>query len=219
MQFGDPGAYAGAQHLCPLIWPGIPLVVELHRYPNSPEYLSRRRADEIIELGVPSAIGVDGVPAPAPPPTSCCWWHMAGPMTPLGRLQDLVDVAPVLSPDERKAARALAGRWGWDGMWHVATAHVDAILGDDPAAGAVAAWARHLCDSRSRTVLGNHLARLAAPASALPLTRKPGGVAWGIMKSASRHRDESWRSKARGSRLAVVHAFMDRPSHELTLRR
>ncbi len=39
VEYGEPAAYTGLQHLPPLIWPGAPLVVEVHRRPNQPFWL------------------------------------------------------------------------------------------------------------------------------------------------------------------------------------
>ena len=77
--------YSDDQHLCPLVWPGLPLVVELHRRPNCEEYLTPPPRDELMAMAVPSATGVDELLAPAPAAHALllvahAWTHL-----PLGR--------------------------------------------------------------------------------------------------------------------------------------
>ena len=214
VEFGEPAAYDDAQHLCPLIWPGIPLMIELHRHPNQPPWLPQVSAHDVFEHSVPSATGVDGLLAPAPSAHALLlaahsWCHQ-----PLGRIADLLDVAVMLAGDGRSTGQDIARRWRWAGLWRVVPAAADAILGDDSRTLSLSVWARHLRSTRERTVIEGHLARLAAPACAVPLRSAPGALA-GVMRStATRREAEPWSDKLRRSRLACVHAFMHTSDHQ-----
>ena len=217
VEVGDPSAYEKDQHLCPLMWPDLPMIIELHREPNRPPWLPRVSGAETFAHAVPSATGVDGLLAPSPPAHALLLVAHAWAHQPLGRLADLLDVAAVLQDDGDQRAGELAARWRWQGIWSVAQSAVDAVFGDHPGPGALTVWARHLATARERTVLENHIARFAGPLSALPARRAPVGLATVIRGTAARRSDEPWANKLRRSGLALAHAFMDKSSHEQTL--
>ncbi|HKO29318.1 MAG TPA: nucleotidyltransferase family protein [Solirubrobacteraceae bacterium] len=214
VQCGDPATYEHPNHLCPLAWPGVPLFIELHRRPSSPDWLPRTPTDEILSLTVPSATGVEGLLAPHPAVHALLLVAHSWAEAPLRRLIDLIDVAAVMGSENRARADDLARRWGWEGMWHVAASAGEAVLGNRALPASLSLWARHLMHARDRTVLENHLSRIAAPASALPITRAPGALASAMRLTANRHSDEPWSHKLRRSGLAVAHAFMATSSHE-----
>jgi hypothetical protein len=217
VQCGDPATYADAQHLCPLVWPGVPLFVELHRRPNSPAWLPHRTAEELFDVSVPSATGVDGLLAPDPPAHAVLLVAHTWAEAPLGRIADLVDVAAVLGDHGPRGSNDVARRWGWEGMWRVALRAGDAVLGDRAWPASLTVWASHLQSARDRTVLENHIARIAAPASALPVALAPVVLAAAIRPTASRRDGEPWSDKLRRARLAVAHAFMARSAHDHTV--
>ena len=217
IELGDPARYDDAQHLRPLVWPGVPLVLELHRHPNRPAWLPTPEVREIVGSCVTSATGVPGLLAPDPSAhvlllVAHSWAHQ-----PLGRLVDLLDVAALMRACDPRRVSELARRWGWDGAWRVAAAATEAVFEQGGRSRTVSVWARHLSSTRERTVLENHLARFAAPASALPPARVPRAVAGVLRSTATRRRDESWAGKLRRSRLAAAHALMEKSTHERTL--
>jgi hypothetical protein len=217
VECGDPADYEHAQHLCPLVWPGIPLFVELHRRPNSPGWLPRRTPDEIFDLAVPSATGIEGLLAPDPAAHALLLVAHSWAQAPLARLTDLIDVAAVLDEEGRARAGDLSRRWGWEGMWRVALDAGDAVLRDSAWPASLSVWARHLASVRDRTVLENHIARIAGPASAVPVSHAPAALASTIKLAATRREGELWSEKLRRSGLAVAHAFMARSAHDSTL--
>ncbi len=166
---------------------------------------------------MPSATGVHGLMAPASSAHALLlaahsWCHQ-----PLGRLSDLLDVAAVLANEGRGNADELARHWGWNGLWRVVLAATEAVFGDNVCPLSLSLWARHLGSTRERTVLEDHLARLAAPASAVPMTRAPRALA-GVVKSTTKRRDaESWADKFRRSRMAFAHAFVHKSDHQRQL--
>jgi hypothetical protein len=213
-EVGDPAAYLGAQHLAPLVWPGLPLVVEVHRFPNIPPWLPRVSAERVLREAVPSAIGVTGLLAPAAPVHGLLlaahgWVH-----SPLGRLGDLVDVAATVSGRDHERAAELAAEWGWEHLWRITSDAVAAILGDAPAPPALKTWARHLTRCRERTVAENHIARLAAPAFGVGADRAPSAVAGAVRHAATPYQNEPWSSKLRRTRAAVAHPFMTHSAHD-----
>jgi hypothetical protein len=216
-QFGNPTTYDDAQHLCPLIWPGMPLIIEVHRHPNRPPWLPFLSACDVLEHSVPSVTGVPGLVAPAPSAHALLLAAHSWSHQPLGRLTDLLDVAVVLAGGGRRRAGELARRWGWDGIWRVVLAAADAILGDNAPPLSLSVWARHLRSARERTVLEDHFARLAAPASAVPVTRAPGALAGAVRCTATPREAEPWADKLRRSRLAFAHAFTHKSDHERQL--
>jgi hypothetical protein len=216
VQFGDPTGYRNPQHLCPLIWPGIPLIIELHRRPGYPPWLPPLNVLNLFNDAVPSVTAAsDGLLAPSPEAHALLlaahsWTHQ-----PLGRLGDLLDIAVISRGSGRGRVDELARAWGWEPMWRVVHAVAEAVLCDDNARPmSLSTWGRHLRSARQRTVLEGHLARIAAPASALPVRLTPRAVAQVMRSTASRRDDEPWTDKFRRSRLAVAHAFMEVSAHD-----
>ena len=217
VEYGDAATYERAQHMCPLAWPGVPLFIEIHRRPSSPGWLLCRPTDEIFESAVPSETGVDGLLAPDPAAHALLLVAHSWAEAPLGRISDLVDAAAVLGPDGRGRADDLARRWEWDGIWRVAARAGDAVLGNRAWPASLSLWARHLTGARDRTVLEDHIARIAAPAAALPVSAVPAALVSTIKSTATRRGDEPWSQKLRRSGLAMAHAFMETSRHDHTL--
>jgi hypothetical protein len=213
IEIDDPNWYGDKQHLCPLAWPGLPLVVEVHRHPNQPAWLPRAGVAEIIETATASATEVDGLLAPAPAVHALLLVAHSWISSPLRRLADLLDLSTILGPAGREDAYQVARRWGWDGMLGVSLAATDAVFGDVGRSVSVGVWARHLTGVRDQTVLEDHLARIAAPVSALPLRRLPNALARVLRDTAARREAESWADKRRRTRLAAAHAFTPQTSH------
>jgi hypothetical protein len=218
VQPGDAATWEHHQHLCPLIWPGLPLFVEVHRRPSTPAWIPRVEGQELMSFAIPSATGVDGLLAPAPPVHALLLAaHSCIHQRPLERLIDLIDIAAVLTTDDlRRQADDLARRWGWERMWGVTVSAIDAVLGSN-ARSPIPKWAGHLATAREQTVLEHHIARFAGPASMLPRRRAHVAIASGLRRTVSRCGDEHWGAKLRRSRLAVAHAFMPQSGHSRTV--
>jgi hypothetical protein len=217
IEVGDRADYVAAQHLCPLAWPGLPLIIEVHREPNRPPWLPAPPAAAILELAVPSATGASGIVAPAPGAHALLLAGHVWSDKPLGRLIDLVDIAALLGSDDRSLAGDLALAWGWDGMWQTTLAAADALMADGHRPRSLSTWARNLEQVRERTVLEDHLARVTAPAGTVPLRRVPACVTASLGRALARRSDERWADKLGRSRLALTHALMARSEHERTL--
>jgi hypothetical protein len=215
VQVADPTLFGGYHHhLTPLMWPGVPLVVEVHRRPSRPEWLDPLSGENVFRVAVPSATGVPGVLAPEPAAHAVLVVAHAWKHDPLGNLGHLLDAAALLASADRARAGAFARAWGWERMWNTTVTVMDAVLGDGRRGLASKVWARHLADVRERVVLENHVTRLAAPVWSLPTSGVPHAVAFALRHTATPDPDEDWTTQLRRSCLAVVHAFRPVSQHE-----
>jgi hypothetical protein len=217
VEVGEPSEYATAQHLCPLAWPGLPLVVELHREPNRPPWLPGAPIGELLTLAVPSATGITGLRAPSPAAHALLLAAHAWTDQPFGRLSDVVDIAAVLSQVERGDAYELARGWGWERLWQTTISLVDGVLIGGRQPRGLSTWARHLSSARDRSVLEDHIARIAGPACAVPRRRVPAVVGHWMRQTATPRNGEPWPPKLRRAGLAVAHAFTSKAEHDKNL--
>lgn len=195
--FTETGVCDAGHHAPPLVWPGMPLKIELH---STVKYVSRLSApptDELLALTRPSRTGVEGVEGFVPSAHAVllavhAWAH--GPLQCLGQL---IDIAAVLAETERESTEELARRWGCERLWHTTSAAIDALLGHGAPSMPTRTWARHLLSSREPRVVERSLARIAAPAWALPRRSVPAGVGAELMQVVRPYRWET-----RGDQLA-----------------
>jgi hypothetical protein len=205
--------YAEAQHLVPLVYPGLPLVVELHRRPNVPCLIPSPPVQEILGMAVPSMTGVPGVVAPAAPVHALLLAAHSWTDRPVARLVDLVDVVAVLGEGNRDEAARLAHEWGWESLWHTTLGLADAVLAGEGQPLALRTWARHFDCARERTVLEEHVARVTAPAWTVPRAQAPRAVTAAVARTAARRPGERWPDKFRRSGLALRHALTAQSAH------
>jgi hypothetical protein len=217
VQAGGDHAYAEAQHLAPLVYPGFPLLVELHRRPNIPPWLPAPWRETILEMAVPSRTGVAGIVAPAPPAHALLLAAHSWTDRPVGRLIDLVDLIAVLGEAHREEADRLSHEWGWQRLWRATILLADAVLAGEGAPKSLRTWARHFQSARERTVLENHIARAASRAWVVPRAGVRTALATTVAQTAGRRPDEDWGQKVRRSRLAVRHAFTAQSTHHEAL--
>ena len=163
-------------HVCPLVWPGLPLCIELHRWPHWVEGLKPPPVRELFDAAEPSRLGVAGILAPAPHHHALLLAGHAWVHEPLRRLVELIDVAAVTDGTDREAVRTLARRWGCERVWHTTELAVDSLLYGAAPPLALRTWARHLHGARERTVLESRVQRLAGPAWGLPMREVPRAV-------------------------------------------
>jgi Uncharacterised nucleotidyltransferase len=204
-------------HLTPLMWPGAPLVVEVHRRPSRPEWLDRVSGETMFRIAVPSATGLPGVLAPEPAAHAVLVVAHAWKHDPLGKLGPLMDAAVLLASADHRRADAFARAWGWERMWNTTLAVMDAVLCQERRGLATKLWGRHLLDMRERVVLENHISRLAAPVWSLPAGQVAPAVARALRDTAAVEPGEDRMTKLRRSRLAIAHAFRPRSEHKQSL--
>jgi hypothetical protein len=195
--FMETGICDAGHHAPPLVWPGMPLKIELHSTLKYVDRLSAPATDELLELTRPSRTGVEGMEGFVPAAHAVllaahAWAH--GPLQCLGQL---IDVAAVLTEADRESAEELAQRWGCQRLWHTTSFAIDALLGRRALPLPMRTWARHLLSSREPRVVERSLARIAGPAWALPRHRVPAGVGAEVMQLLRPYRWET-----RGDQLA-----------------
>jgi hypothetical protein len=200
---GDPKLYIEIHHERPLVWPGVPLVIELHSRPKWIEWASEPSVAELLEAAVPSAVGVDGVstlhPAHHALVTAVHSWAHA----PLRRLGEIVDVALLADGVDRVELRRQAEQWGISRLWRTTERVADELLAGGQVAWPLRVWARNLFRARERTVLENHLASSLSGFSAQPFGRAVAGMAGQIFDDLRPAAEETWRSKGRRTLRAV----------------
>jgi Uncharacterised nucleotidyltransferase len=211
---GSADYYAGAAHLVPLAWPGLPVEVEVHERPNWPPWLAAPTAEMLLEGAVPSATGVQGLLAPSPERHALvlaahAWTH--GPLT---RLRDLLDVALMTARGDRAEIERLAEAWGMTRLWRTTDAIAEALFLGGPAPRPLRTWARNLSAVRERTVLEQHVARWVGWHAVLPRRLALRATIDELRDDLTPERGESWRSKLRRSGRAVRNAFVPRSKHE-----
>jgi hypothetical protein len=210
----EPGRYSRHFHLSPLMWPGAPLPIEVHHRPSQPDWLAPVSGESIFRIGVPSATGAPGVLAPEPSAHAVLLVAHAWKHDPMGNMGQLLDAAAVLASADRRRASALAKAWGWEGMWKTSLAVIDSVLRGTRRPLALNVWARHLLELRERTVLENHITRLAGPIWSLPADEIPHAVCCALHHTATPKSDEDWMAQLRRSCLAIAHAFRPGSEHE-----
>ncbi len=210
-----PGAGTTEHHVAALIWPGVPLTVEVHSAPHYVSGLPTPELDDLLALTYPSRTGVAGVQGFVPAAHAVLlavhgWAH-----GPLERVGHLVDVAAVLAEGDRDSAEALADRWGCQRLWRTTMTCIDALLGTGRAPITVRTWARHLRTLREPSVLESYLARVLGPMWALPARATLKGVGAEMRRTAMPYEEESWGDQMRRSARAVSRALLPVSQHRI----
>lgn len=213
VELGDAHEYEQAQHLSPLVWPGLPLVVEIHRRPNQPGWLPAAPVHDIVATAVASATGVSGVLAPVPEAHALLLAAHAWAEAPLGRLLEPIDIAAIIDGGDWAKVEQIAADWGWTGLGRISRVVVEALFGPDPRPP-LPLWAGHLEHARERLVVENQIARIAAPLSTLPPRQAAAAVAGSLVGTLGRREGETLAGAIRRARLSLFHAFMDKSDHE-----
>jgi putative nucleotidyltransferase-like protein len=209
---GTPHIYEGIHHLRPLMLPGLPVTIEVHARPKWPDGLQAPPAEELFDVAVPSATGVDGIVTlpvahHAVVLAAHAWAHE--PLSCAGRLLDVsaMEADPV-------EAEAIARRWGCRRMWRTTRWAAAALFENGRNPFAMRLWARHLEQARERTVFERHLMRTAGELWGLPPSKAaPAALAW-VADSAGRTPGEPWGQKLERARSAFGHAALPKSEHD-----
>jgi hypothetical protein len=217
VEVGEPEVFRNIHHLRPLRQPGLPLAVELHSVPKWPDGFAPPDAQELLAAGVPSRSAVDGILALPDDVHAVVLAAHAWAHRPFRRLLDLVDVAVVAETCDRRVLELSAKAAGIQRIWSATIRATDAVLDGSVASGAVLLWARHLRQTRERSVFESHLERLLSPfwcQSAFPALAELGTR---IVHELVPAEGETWGEKAERARRAARNAFVSRTVHDLEL--
>lgn len=208
----DP--FARMHHTRPLQLPGVPLKVELHRWPSWPRWLTPPAPEALLANTIPSSLGVDGVMTLPPAEHALVlaahvWVH-----EPLGRIRDLLDVALMAAEADREEIEALARRWGIWRLWQSTIGAAEASFLRTKRTLAQRTWARNVPAVRERTVLESHLENwiscywTSAPVTATRLALS--NVAWDLRPATG----EPWPRKLQRAARALRHALTPKSAHD-----
>jgi hypothetical protein len=198
-----PGPSSPDHHTPALAWPGLPLAIELHSDLHPVDGLPLPTLETLFELAGRGRAGAPGVLGLRPEAHAVMLAVHAWAHGPLEQIAPLIDVAAVLADGDRADADRLARQWGCERLWRTTTTCADAVLGGRREPLALRLWGRHLTETREPRVSDAYVARVLAPAWALPRRRAAGGVGAALGTTLRRYQGESWADKGRRSRGAL----------------
>lgn len=217
VETGAPELYVDIHHLRPLLWPGLPIVVEIHERPKWPEWLVAPTTSELLAAAIPGTSGVEGVLALPPEHHALVLAAHSWAHEPLRRLVELVDIAALAREGDSDATVRLAHAWGLQRVWSVTCRATESVLQGGRKPLALRTWARNLASRRERTVLESHLEHWLAPFWILPWPSATRVAASAVLNDIRPTSDETWRAKASRSVLALRNAFRRRSEHDRVL--
>lgn len=215
-EVGDPSLYVDIHHLRPLVWPDLPVPIEIHRSPKWVEGLEPPPIAEVLATLVESEFdGIHALPAAQDAVVLAvhAWAH-----EPLRTLLDLVDIAAASAEARPEEIRDVAKAWGVDRIWRTTERAIDAVFYEGKTPLPLRIWARNIVGVRGRTVLESHLENWLAPFSGLPLRLALRTSATSIVGEFRPAYGESWESKRARTRFALRNAFTRRALHHELLR-
>jgi putative nucleotidyltransferase-like protein len=214
----EPALFARMHHTRPLMSPGVPLKIELHRWPSWPRWLTPPDPEALLATAVPSSLGPDGVMTLSPAEHALVlaahsWVHQ-----PLGRVRDLLDVTLLAAEADREEIDALARRWGLQDLWQATISAAGAcLLQTRRLTLAQRTWARNVPAVRERTVLESHVEGWISCYWTLGPLQATGlavsNIAWDLRPAAG----ESWTRKLRRAGRAVRNALSTKSAHDSEL--
>jgi len=212
---GGPDSYYELRHhLRPLILPGSPLMIEIHRRPEWVKWGKAPEVAELLEAAVPARAGVEGILALPPAQHALVVAAHSWSEVPLRRALDLVDTTLLASEADPAELDALARRWGIDRLWSSTESASAALLLGDPMPWSLRTWARDIRDVRDRSVLENHVRRVVSTFWALPPHRAVGAAGRALVSEVSPAPGDSWGTKLRRTRRALRNALSPLTHHD-----
>ena len=199
--------YQDKHHLRPLLFPGLPVLVELHRRPVWISWAPPPSTAELLSDAVDSATAISGVLAPSPAHHTLLLAAHAWMGTPLRRILDLVDTTVVSQEADPVELWDAARRWQLDGVLQATKASADAVLFGAPSLPwHVQLWAGRVSRVRDRTLFRDHVVRLLSPFSVLPPNQAMRVALQGLGRALRPAADETWGLKAARVRRALKNA-------------
>jgi hypothetical protein len=189
----------GHHHDSPLGFGVMALMVELHRDPGWLRWLTPPSDSELFFSALPSSTGVAGAYTLPPEQlalflASHAWRH--GPYT---SLIHLIDIELLRQQTDPLEMTALARLWGIEKVWFSLCAMIDWYLYQEgaPPNSVHRWWARHLADTRERTLLEFYLANWGKGLAAPTLTEQVDTIAHDVRFSFTAHSWQNRRQKLR----------------------
>lgn len=217
VEIGDPERYVEIHHLRPLAMPGLTVPVEIHHKPKWPHGMQPPPTPDLLDRGVQSATGIDGIAALAPADHALVlaahsWAHL-----PLRRLLELVDIALIVREADPKDVEARARACGLERVWRTTSRSIDSLFYCARHTSAERLWARHLAGARERTVFESHVERWLSPFWAFPVRAALPVAARSVGTDLSPAEGESWFAKLARMRKALRNASSAKTAHEREL--
>jgi hypothetical protein len=216
---GNPDEYYDdLHHLRPLVWPTIPILVEIHRHVSWVEWAPPPPNDVLFATAVDGPGLPEGVQTLAPPYHALVVAAHSWSTVPLRRALDLVDVAALLEGRLDGEVHAVAAEVGLDRLWHTTARAADYLLLDGRSKpSSLRIWGRSTADVRDPTVLEHHFRRWVSTYWARPPIQATGLLFWTLVRDLLPAHQEQWRPKLRRMARAFGNAFTGRSSHDADL--
>ena len=214
---GDPRYYVDIHHLQPLVWPGLPVSVEVHHSLKWIEGLEPPTTTDLFALAGPSRVDVEGFQTLTPAAHAVVVAIHAWSHGPLRSLRDLIDVALLEAEASSVEIDSLVSRWGVSDVWRTTDGVVKALFASGRRPLALRLWARHLESARSPTVAEAHLEWWLSSFWALPARSALRHAVHRIADDLRPVPGERWRTKLSRTRLALRNAGVRRSSHQRLL--
>jgi hypothetical protein len=208
------------RHLPTLEAPRLWLKVEIHTKPITPDGVQPPPLAEIVEASVPTALGIEGISAPHPVHHALMLAaHAWDDHEPLKNLRGLIDVAAVSQRADEAELSRTARAWGVEGIWRTTDGATRALFADGQKTMALRLFGPHLAGVRERTVFENHLSRWLSPYWELPLRQALRATPATVRKTLLPEPGESWSSKLRRVKHAVLRPGRSMSAHTRSWRR
>lgn len=216
---GNPDEYYDdLHHLRPLVWPTIPILVEIHRHVSWVEWALPPRNDGLFATAVDAPGLPEGVKTLAPPYHALVVAAHSWSTAPFRRALDLVDVTALLDGDLNGEVQAVAEEVGLDRLWRTTAHAAEYLLLDGRSKPAsLRIWGRSTAAVRDPTVLEHHFRRWASTYWALPPLQATGLFFWTLVRDLLPAHQETWKPKLRRMARAFGNAFTGRSSHDAGL--
>jgi Uncharacterised nucleotidyltransferase len=208
----------GHHHLQPLMWPQIPLRIEMHSRPNWPRQFLPPAVSEIFAASHQTDLGIEGVSAARPDHHALILAAHAWRDVALDTVRDLIDIAAVADGLDRAELAAAAKSWGIGRIWQQTQRTIDALFFERPSTIPLRTWARHVIEVRERTVFETHLERYASGFTYLPFRSALVRLGKVVVEEVSPLPNETWRDKLKRTRTAAAHAGLPTTTRERGLR-
>jgi hypothetical protein len=218
-ELGPASRYDDRHHLVPLVLPGMPLVVEVHRRPEWVRWSRPLSVSWIIGRAAPAPGGFEGILFPHPADHALLVVAHSWATLPLRRALDLVDISLLAAEAGRAAIVELARQSALERVWRCMIGVADALLGDAPDPISLRTWARSLRVARDLTVFEAHVRRVVSPFWALPAHRAALVASEALARELLPGPDDDWRAKAARTAAAVRRPWAPKSEHDRDLDR